>query len=165
MSRTLFTFLRMIYDKRVVVDYYNEVGLTLVPEFTFSDEHGYRFDFFHPPSGVAIEVQGGIWLPRGGHNTGAGLLRDMAKENLALSLGYRVFKCVPTDLCMDDTRDMFRRIVEVALNEGAINGGHVIAARSSVPGRRSDINDGEKPKRRSAAGRPRTKSNRTELSQ
>lgn len=104
----------MKYDPSIVLDYYNEVGLTLIPEFKFSADRDFRFDFFHEPSGVALEVMGGVWMARGGHTTGAGYVKDMEKENLALSLGYRVMKCLPQDVCMEDTRELFTRIVEVA---------------------------------------------------
>lgn len=162
MSRTLFYLFRMIYDKQIVIDYYNEVGLTLLPEFTFSNDHGYRFDFLHSPSKVAIEVMGGIWLAKGGHTTGAGYLRDMAKENLALSLGYRVFKCVPSDLCMDDTRALFAKIVEVASAHTKSTIGPV-AAGGSVFSRGSDVDVDKDPQRRSKKGRTRTVSDRPRL--
>lgn len=144
----------IIYNQQVVIDYYNEVGITLVPEYKFSEEHGYRFDFLHEPSKVAIEVQGGIWLARGGHTTGKGYTRDMEKNNLALSLGYRVFKCTPAEVCMDDTRRLFAKIVEVA------NGRTRVARstdtqRSSVSVRRNPTNANEESKTNSTRRRSR----------
>lgn len=104
----------MKYDTDVVKSYYAEVGLELTDEYVFSTERNFRFDFVHLPSKTAIEVQGGVWLPRGGHTSGKGYTRDIEKDNLALTLGYKVMKCLPQDICMEDTRETFRKIVEIS---------------------------------------------------
>lgn len=62
----------------------------LVREYKFSDR-GYRFDFAHPKSKVAIEIQGGTHLPYGAHSSAVGLQRDYEKLAIASSLGWRVF--------------------------------------------------------------------------
>lgn len=58
-------------------------------------EHGFhttrrwRFDFAWPAHKIAVEVDGGQWLARGGrHNTDA----DREKMNAAAELGWRVFR-------------------------------------------------------------------------
>lgn len=51
----------------------------------------FRFDFCHPPSLVAIEIQGGIWVG-GRHSGGVGQLRDFEKLNLAILGGWSVFQ-------------------------------------------------------------------------
>lgn len=38
---------------------------------------------------LLVEVQGGIYLPKGGHTTGRGVTRDCEKAALALLAGYR----------------------------------------------------------------------------
>jgi len=71
----------------------------LVREYKFSDtccrtgcrQRGYRFDFAHPKSKVAIEIQGGTHLPYGAHSSAAGLQRDYEKLAIASSKGWRVF--------------------------------------------------------------------------
>lgn len=50
----------------------------------------FAFDFVWPDHKLAVEVQGGIWLPAGGHNTGTGIERDCEKLNLAVLAGWRV---------------------------------------------------------------------------
>lgn len=50
----------------------------------------YRFDFAWPMSKVAVEINGSIWR-KGGHNTGAGLIRDYDKLNMAQMQGWNVF--------------------------------------------------------------------------
>jgi hypothetical protein len=65
--------------------------IDLHSEYRFSPPRRFRFDFAHLPSRTAIELQGGIWSARSGHNTGTGLLRDYEKLNLAASQGWKVF--------------------------------------------------------------------------
>jgi hypothetical protein len=60
-------------------------------------ETGRKFlwDFADPINKVAIEVQGGIWMPKGAHNTGLAILRDHEKSNAAQFHDWRVFYCTP----------------------------------------------------------------------
>lgn len=51
----------------------------------------FKFDYAHLESRVLIEVNGQIHQ-KGGHSSGAGLLRDYEKLNLAHSLNYVVFQ-------------------------------------------------------------------------
>lgn len=60
-------------------------------EYKFSPPRRYRWDFCHPETKVAIEINGQIWR-KGGHSSGTGLLRDYEKLNLAASQGWRVFQ-------------------------------------------------------------------------
>jgi hypothetical protein len=65
--------------------------IDLHSEYRFSPPRRYRWDFCHPESKVAIEIQGGVWMRRSGHSGGTGLVKDYEKLNLAASLGWRVF--------------------------------------------------------------------------
>lgn len=49
----------------------------------------YRFDFAWPIHRLTVEVQGGLYLPKGGHTSAAGVTRDCEKAALALLEGYR----------------------------------------------------------------------------
>ena len=64
--------------------------IDLHSEYRFSPPRRYRWDFAHPETKVAIEINGQIWH-KGGHSSGKGLLRDYEKMNLAASQGWRVF--------------------------------------------------------------------------
>ena len=56
-------------------------------------------DFAFLRAKVALEVEGGIWLPGGGrHNRGKGMLKDMEKYNRAAALGWRIVRCTPQTL-------------------------------------------------------------------
>lgn len=103
----------MVYDKEIVLSYYRDHGIDLTPEYNFSPDRDFRFDFASPQNKVAIEVQGGIWKgKRGGHTSGVGYKRDMEKFNLAASLGWRIVQCEPSDLCMDDFAEIVKRTLE-----------------------------------------------------
>lgn len=54
------------------------------------------FDFAWPDIKLAVEVQGGIWMRRGAHNTGTAITRDCEKGNEAILLGWTVLH-VTTD--------------------------------------------------------------------
>lgn len=66
--------------------------IDLLSEYCGVKGRKFRFDFAHPPTKTAIEIQGGIYLRRGGHNSAAGLHRDYEKLNLAQSQGWTVFQ-------------------------------------------------------------------------
>lgn len=59
-------------------------------EFRFDPVRRWRFDFAWPEERLAVELQGGIWQGKSGHNTGKGLLRDMEKGNAAQAAGWSV---------------------------------------------------------------------------
>lgn len=66
-------------------------GPELVREFRFHDTRRWRFDYAHPSSKVAIEINGGVWSS-GRHTRGRGYLADREKVNAATALGWRVFE-------------------------------------------------------------------------
>jgi hypothetical protein len=65
--------------------------IDLHSEYRFASPRRYRWDFCHPGSKIAIEIQGGIWMKRSGHTGGTGLLSDYEKFSIGASLGWRVF--------------------------------------------------------------------------
>lgn len=89
-------------------------GRKLEEEVVFAPPRKWRFDFCaanyvieatgNPPDSrnkqgririmpiLAIELEGGIWLKKSGHNTGTGISRDIEKYNTAQLLGWKVFR-------------------------------------------------------------------------
>lgn len=71
-------------------------GPTLVDEHIFAPPRKWRFDFswsnWITNNQIAIELEGGIWLKKSGHNTGTGISRDIEKYNTAQLLGWKVFR-------------------------------------------------------------------------
>lgn len=64
-------------------------------QYAFHPLRRYRADFAYVPERLLIEVDGGIWLDKGGHTTGAGYQRDRERDCEAVSLGYTVLRVTP----------------------------------------------------------------------
>jgi very-short-patch-repair endonuclease len=64
---------------------------TWEPEYNFDKELGrrHRFDWALPLLRVAVEIDGGGWMPRGGRH---GTDKDREKLNIAAALGWLVFR-------------------------------------------------------------------------
>jgi hypothetical protein len=52
---------------------------------------------YYHPSGIAIELEGGVWS-KGRHTRPSGFLNDMEKYNLAASMGILVFRVPSHDI-------------------------------------------------------------------
>ena len=66
-----------------------------VTEYAFANHLGrrWRFDFAWPDQLLAVEVDGGAWVPGGGrHTRGAGFAADHDKFNRATLMGWRVLR-------------------------------------------------------------------------
>ena len=72
-------------------------GLTVpIPEFRFHPVRKWRFDWAWPSSLVAVEVNGGAFLPGGGrHTRGVGFRKDAEKLAEAAILGWRIIPVLP----------------------------------------------------------------------
>lgn len=70
----------------------NERAVTLEREYKFSPDRKYRSDFAIPALKILIEYEGGIFMPRGGHNSHTGIQRDIDKYALAQRLGFTVIR-------------------------------------------------------------------------
>lgn len=55
----------------------------------------FRCDFAWPAHRLVVEVQGGVWLPKGGHTGGKAQIDDMEKLNLLTLAGWRVLQVTP----------------------------------------------------------------------
>lgn len=69
-----------------------EKGLVLETEYRFCPERKYRSDWALPCKKILIEYEGGIFMPKGGHNNHRGIQRDIDKYALAQQLGYTVIR-------------------------------------------------------------------------
>ena len=66
-------------------------GPKLEAEYKFHPDRRWRFDFAHPETRTAIEIEGGIWSG-GRHTRGMGYVKDSEKYNAATLAGWRVFR-------------------------------------------------------------------------
>ncbi len=94
-------------------------------QYAFHPTHRYRADLCYPDprERLIIEVDGGSWLPKGGHTTGAGFERDRVRDCEAISLGWVVLRVTPAMVARGDAL----RYIEATLRtiwrrNGANNG-------------------------------------------
>ena len=66
-------------------------GPELSPEYKFHPSRGWLADYGHTQSKTIIELDGGIWMKKGGHQ-GKGKLRDNEKQNAGNILGWTTFR-------------------------------------------------------------------------
>ena len=110
----------MKYDKDIVVKWFAEHGLNAIPEYRFDPERKWRFDFrMHGISfptyewhRVALEVEGGVWT-QGRHTRGSGFVKDLEKYNRAATLGWRILRVQPKDLCTTETIEMVKEALQL----------------------------------------------------
>jgi hypothetical protein len=87
-------------------------------EYPFAQLKGrrWRFDFCWPDQNVALEVDGGVWT-HGRHTRGSGWLKDAEKLNTAASMGWRLLRCTPQQLCTPELLETLKQAL--AYNEDA----------------------------------------------
>jgi hypothetical protein len=61
-----------------------------VAEHQFHPTRKWRFDVAFIDLKVAVELQGGVWKSKSGHNTGVGITKDTEKACNAAVMGWRV---------------------------------------------------------------------------
>lgn len=66
-------------------------GAKFIPEFKFSEERNFRFDWAIPDLMLAIEYEG-IFSEKSGHTTLSGYKKDVEKYNLATKLGWKILR-------------------------------------------------------------------------
>jgi len=95
-----------------------ELQVEVWPEFFFSTERLFRFDYCIPvlKDGtiikLGIEQNGGIWS-RGnsGHSSGTGIQRDMDKNALAVSLGWVMVSRSPDQMLTTETIELIKSVI------------------------------------------------------
>lgn len=60
--------------------------------FKFHPDRQYKADICWPQIKFIVEVDGGIWMAKGGHTTGTGYERDRIRDAEAKLLGYNVLR-------------------------------------------------------------------------
>jgi hypothetical protein len=68
-----------------------------VPEYRFHPDRKWRFDYAWPKRKVALEIEGGVWT-KGRHTRGKGFIKDIEKYNAATLAGWKILRCVPSDV-------------------------------------------------------------------
>jgi hypothetical protein len=80
------------YLEERLAAYIGRSGLTQpVREFRFAPPRLFRFDFAWPDRGLAVEIEGGVFI-RGGHSRGVDFTDDCEKYNIAALRGWVVLR-------------------------------------------------------------------------
>ena len=65
-----------------------EEGIGFEREFRFAPERRWRADFRILETNLLVEMNGGTWMKKSGHNTTKGIQRDYEKSNAAQLAGF-----------------------------------------------------------------------------
>ena len=58
--------------------------------YIYQKRRMWRFDFAWPDLMLAVEIDGGLWSPRSGHRSPAGLSSDRVKDAVAQLMGWTI---------------------------------------------------------------------------
>lgn len=72
---------------------------------------GRRFRFDFRIGDLLIEIQGGIWMAKGAHNTGKAIMRDCTKGNLATLYGFRTLSFTPDMVKSGEALEMVEKVL------------------------------------------------------
>jgi very-short-patch-repair endonuclease len=75
-------------------------GYKFEREFKFHPVRKWRFDFALPNQKVAVEFEGGIFLPKARHTSMMGYAGDVEKYREAVLLGWKVLRYTAKDLAV-----------------------------------------------------------------
>ena len=81
----------------------------------FHSVRRWRADFIWRDQMVITECEGGVWT-RGRHVRGGGFEKDVEKYNMAVSMGYRLFRV--TSKMLKDDPESFVKMVREAVAKG-----------------------------------------------
>lgn len=76
-------------------DQLRENGITFKREAKFCDRQ-YRADFLIGK--IIVEINGGTWMRKSGHNTATGIQRDYEKSNTAQLAGFMYLQFIPDEV-------------------------------------------------------------------
>lgn len=91
-----------------------ELNIDIWPEFYFCTERQFRLDYAIPEFKIAIEQEGGIYMKgNSGHSSGTGIARDMEKNNLLVSKGWRLIRRQPSEMMTMVTIDLIKKALQI----------------------------------------------------
>lgn len=73
----------------------------------FSDRPRMHVDFYSATWMVAVEIDGGQWAGKAGHNSGKGVARDAQKLAMCNQLGVTLFRLPTSSVCYDEVRKIW----------------------------------------------------------
>lgn len=97
---------------KIFWSYQRQTEPELTPEFHYVPGRGFRSDWAIPDYRIVIEVNGGVGMRAGGHNSWKGIHRDYKKARLAAANRYWFFPCSTQEL-ENDPFDCIRPIYDL----------------------------------------------------
>ncbi len=101
-------------ERQEFIDFiFKNTGLRFIPEYRFHPERNWRYDFvcLENNLNIAIEIDGGLWMEKSGHNTGVGISNAMEKRNSAVVMGFKPIHITPQQRLTPYIVDLINRIV------------------------------------------------------
>jgi len=92
-----------------LADQLRENGITFKREAKFCDRL-YRADFLIDK--IIIEINGGTWMQKSGHNTAKGIQRDYEKSNVAQLAGFMYLQFIPEEGYSGDAIKILKNAME-----------------------------------------------------
>ncbi len=70
----------------------------VITEYKFHASRKWRLDIYLPDHMLGLEIDGGLFMRRGAHNTGKAIMRDIEKSNAALMQGIIIYRIPAQEL-------------------------------------------------------------------
>jgi very-short-patch-repair endonuclease len=86
--------------------------LDLHYELQFAHPRRFTFDFASVQAKVAVEIQGGVWIEKSGHNSGNGLRSDYEKAKLAAEFGWVLLPITAEQVECGDTLGRIAKVIK-----------------------------------------------------
>lgn len=103
---------KLIYSDPFIQFIKQELSIELWPEFYFCTERQFRIDYAIPQYKIAIEQEGGIYMKgNSGHSSGTGIARDMEKNNLLVSKGWKLLRRQPNEMLTVETVSLISKLI------------------------------------------------------
>lgn len=83
----------------------------------FIPKRKFEADFYWPDLKLALECDGGVWLPKGGHTSGEGYTRDRERDVEALLHGIVTVRYTSSQINSEYAINTFKRIYEARRKE------------------------------------------------
>lgn len=77
----------------------------------------FKHDFVNYKFKIAVEINGGIWMPKGGHSSGIGIQKDYEKLNLTLIAGYYPFMFSAKDVKSGYGLQLLQDFIQTRMND------------------------------------------------
>lgn len=81
-------------------------------EYRFDKVRKWRFDLAYPEKSIAIEIEGGVFLRKGGHTSGVGYTKNLEKYNAATLAGWKLFRFTPAHIKSGYAREILEQALK-----------------------------------------------------